>query len=89
MPTISMFYGVLISMYFVDNKQHNLPHIHAYYQEYEAVFDIENAEMIDGNFPRNKKRLVQAWIELHKEELYANWQLAVLGRNPYSIEPLK
>jgi len=47
MPTISMFYGILILMYFYDNKKHSMPHIHAEYSEHEAsiagepVFKIE------------------------------------------------
>lgn len=39
MPTISMFYGIIIFMYFMDNNEHNLSHIHAKYQEFEAVFE--------------------------------------------------
>ncbi len=36
MPVISMFYGIIISLYFLDNKRHHLPHIHAKYAEFEA-----------------------------------------------------
>ncbi len=89
MPSISMFYGVLIFIYFTDNKQHNFPHIHAKYQEFEAAFNINDGEIIDGKMPKNKSRLVQAWIELHRDELLANWELAVNGKNVYPIEPLK
>jgi hypothetical protein len=89
MPSISMFYGIIVTMFFEDNKQHNKPHIHVRYQEYEAVFEIFDGEVIDGKLPKNKLRLVQAWIELHRDELIANWELAVAGRNVYPIEPLK
>lgn len=89
MPTLSMFYGIIISMYYFDNKQHNIPHIHAHYQEYEAIFDINSTEIIDGNLPKNKLRLVLAWIEIHRDEIIANWELAVQGRPVYPIDPLK
>jgi hypothetical protein len=89
MPTISMFYGIIISMYFIDNKQHKLPHIHVKYQENEAVISIVNGEILEGTIPQNKMKLLQAWIELHKEELAADWDLAVNGEQPYKIDPLK
>jgi len=73
----------------MDNKEHNLPHIHTKYQEYDAVFELEDGNLIEGNFPKNKTKLVQAWIELHRDELKANWQLAVTGSKIYQIEPLK
>jgi hypothetical protein len=89
MPVISMFYGLIISMYFMDNKQHKRPHIHVRYQDDEAVFSIPESELLAGSIPANKIKLVQAWIEIHKEELMADWQLAVSGQHPYKIEPLK
>jgi len=84
-----MFYGIIISMYFIDNKQHKLPHIHVKYQENEAVISIVNGEILEGTIPQNKMKLLQAWIELHKEELAADWDLAVNGEQPYKIDPLK
>ncbi len=88
MPTISMFYGIIIRMYLLDNKHHNLPHIHAKYAEFEASIDIENGEILIGELPRKQLRLVQAWIELHRDELYADWELAVSEETPYKIAPL-
>ncbi len=76
-------------MYYNDNKQHKKPHIHVNYQDLEAVFDIQSGDVLDGKLPNNKLRLVQAWIELHRDELIANWSLAVSGQNIYSIDPLK
>ncbi|MDD5373050.1 MAG: DUF4160 domain-containing protein [Sulfurimonas sp.] len=89
MPTISMFYGIVVMLFYYDNKQHNLPHIHVRYQDSKAIFDIENAEMIEGNLPNKQKRLVQAWMEIHKDELIADWELAISGEQPYKIDPLK
>lgn len=89
MPVISMFYGLIISMYYLDTKQHNWPHIHVKYQEQEGIYKIPTGELIEGSLPSNKERLVLAWIEIHKEDLMANWQLAVTGNKVFAIDPLK
>lgn len=89
MPTISMFYGILVLMFFRDNRRHNLPHIHVRYQGEEAVLSIDDGSVIDGNLPRKQIRMVQAWIEIHKEELLVDWELAVNGEEPFRIAPLQ
>ncbi|NKC15639.1 MAG: DUF4160 domain-containing protein [Gammaproteobacteria bacterium] len=89
MPTISMFYGIIVSMYFLDDKKHHLPHIHAKYQGQEVVVSIPEGEILDGSLPIAKMKLLLAWIELHKDELMADWELAVSGQQPYKIEPLR
>ncbi len=88
MPIISMFYGIIIRMYLLDNKHHNLPHIHAKYAELEASVGIDDGEILAGKLPMKQLRLVQAWIELHRDELLANWEIATGGDNPYKIKPL-
>ena len=85
MPTLSMFYGILIRMYYDD---HNPPHIHAIYGDDEACYNFEG-EVIEGNFPNKQRKLVEAWIEIHKDELKANWKLAEEGEAFFKIEPLK
>jgi hypothetical protein len=89
MAVVSMFYGIIISLYFFDNQQHNTPHLHAKYQNQEAVFSLIDGNIIAGKLKQSKIRLVQAWIEIHKEELIANWELAVNGREIFKIDPLK
>ena len=88
MPIISMFYGIIIRMYLIDNDCPNLPHFHAKYAEFEASIGIEDGEVLAGELPRKQLRLVQAWLELHRDELQADWDLAVAGENPYKINPL-
>lgn len=88
MPIISMFYGIIIRMYLLDNKVHHIPHIHAKYAEFEASIDIAEGEVLAGQLPRKQLRLVQAWIELYRDELMADWELAVNNENPYKINPL-
>lgn len=89
MPAISMFYGIIIYIYFFDNKKHNKPHIHAEYAEYKATFSIQNGDLLDGKLPSKKIKMVQAWIAIHEEELMADWKLAVEGKEVFSIDPLK
>ena len=89
MPTISMFYGIIIYMYYADNKQHNMPHIHVEYNEYNAIVEIPNGIILDGELPTKKMQLVQAWITIHEEDLMADWKLAVKGETIFKIDPLK
>ncbi len=89
MPVISMFYGLIVSMYYLDTRQHNLPHIHVKYGELEGIYQIPDGDLLEGYLPSNKEKLIQAWIEIHKEDLMADWQLAVTGNKVFSIDPLK
>ncbi len=88
MPTISMFYGIIIRMYCAPSE-YNQPHFHAYYQDYKAVIDITQGEIIEGSLPSKHSKLVLAWAELHKDELFADWDVASHGELPFRIEPLK
>jgi hypothetical protein len=89
MPSISMFYGLIVYMYFKDDKQHRLPHIHVKYQNDEVIVSIPDGTVLEGKIPPAKMKLLQAWIELHKDELVADWELAVAGEQPYKIDPLR
>jgi len=66
-----------------------LPHIHAKYQGQDASFSIMDGSVLAGEIPVTKVRLVQAWIEIHRESLLADWELAVSGQRPFTIEPLR
>jgi len=63
LPTISQFYGIVISMFFNDNEQHHLPHIHVEYSGCNATYDLEG-NLIVGNIPNKQKKLVEAWIDI-------------------------
>lgn len=89
MPAISMFYGIVIYLYFFDDERHKLPHIHAKYQGQDAVFSILDAAILSGNIPPAKAKLVEAWIEIHRESLLSDWELARNGETPFPIEPLR
>jgi hypothetical protein len=73
MPLISHFYGILIYIYSEASGQHHLPHFHASYAEYEAAFDLEG-NIIEGELPKKQRKLVEAWCELHREDLEAAWK---------------
>ena len=85
MPTISMFYGIIIRMYYDD---YNPPHFHAFYGDYKAIFNFEG-ELVEGNLPKTKIKLITAWTLIHKDELLANWELAKNSEKLYDINPLK
>jgi Domain of unknown function (DUF4160) len=89
MAIISMFFGIIVSMYYMDNKQHHLPHIHVKYQDEEAIISILDGEVLDGTLKISKLKLVQAWIVIHNEELLADWELALKGETIFKIDPLK
>ncbi|CAK8719310.1 MAG: protein of unknown function (DUF4160) [Candidatus Electronema aureum] len=69
MPTISLFYGILIRMFFRDVEKHHMPHIHAEYQGQVAVYSIPDGTLL---VPAGKHKLVIAWIEIHQEDLLAD-----------------
>lgn len=84
MPTISMFYGIIIRMYYDD---HNPPHFHAYYNNNEAIFTFDG-QLVEGRFPPKQLKLVEAWSIIHREELEANWLLCKSSEKLFDIQPL-
>lgn len=70
------------------NIQHSIPHFHAGYGEYEAVYDFEG-NVLEGKLPKKQHNLVVAWTEIHREELAANWKLLCENEPFFKIEPLR
>ncbi len=92
MPTLSLFNGIMIKMNKESGAQHHAPHLHAFYAEYNAPFDIASGEILSSNlhsFPADKAALVKAWIILHREDLMANWKLLTEEGQYFKIEPLR
>lgn len=89
MPTISMFYGILVAILYEDNDRHHLAHIHVRYSGMKASIAIEDGRVLAGEIPTKQLKMVQAWIEIHRDELFADWELAVSGEEPYQIAPLQ
>lgn len=86
MPVISRFLGIIIAMYYND---HNPPHFHAKYGEYEAVIAIATGEVVEGRLPPRVLGLVQEWRESHKTELTEDWKLSEERKALRKIEPLE
>ena len=89
MPTISMFYGILVSLFYGDNKQHHAPHIHVRYQEHKASVSIVDGSVLAGSVPSRQLKMVQVWVDIHREELLANWELVCSDEPPFRISPLQ
>ncbi len=89
MAVLAMFYGIIVSMYFFDTRRHQRPHIHVKYQDQEVVIAIPGGDVLEGELKPNKLKLVQAWIEIHQDELMADWELASQGQQVFKIEPLR
>jgi hypothetical protein len=88
MPTISLFYGIVVRMYDEADGRHNKPHIHAEYSGSEVALDLDG-NILEGKLPPGKMKLLLAWIEIHKEDLEANWMLLSEGKQFFRIDPLK
>ena len=86
MPEISRFYGIVIKMFFDD---HNPPHFHALYGEYEVLIDINTFAVFAGNLPPRALGLVIEWATLHQDELLDDWEKARVQEPLNTIEPLK
>ena len=85
MPEISRFYGIIIYMFY---NEHNPPHFHVKYQEYEATIDIIDG-VVHGILPRRALSLIFEWLDLHKNDLLENWKLMAERKPLNNIEPLK
>ncbi len=83
MPTISIFFGFVVQMYW---REHPPPHLHVLYQGYEALIAIESGEVIAGDLPPGALRIIQPWIERRRLELMANWERGKL-RQPFERVP--
>ena len=88
MPVISIFYGIIISMFAEKGNKHNTPHIHAKYGDEKAIFDL-SGELLAGDLPYKKKQIVKAWVLIHEEDLRANWELCLENESPFKIEGLR
>lgn len=86
MPEISRFLGIIIAMYYND---HNPPHFHARYNNYQATISIENLALTEGTLPPKVLGIVMEWASIHKTELLQNWKLAKEMEPLNPIKPLE
>jgi hypothetical protein len=85
MPEISRFLGIIISIYY---NEHNPPHFHADYGEFQITVEIETG-VVTGKFPRRALHAVLEWYTLYKNELLEDWHLAMAKKPLKKIEPLE
>jgi hypothetical protein len=78
-----MFNGIIIRLLFINT------HLHVEYQGMQAVISILDGNLLEGDIPSMKLRMVQAWIAIHEDELMADWSLAVSGQPVFPIDPLR
>ncbi len=88
MPVLCMFFGIIVRMYKESGGKHNRPHIHAEYSGEEAVVALDGS-VLEGSIPKAKMKLLDAWMEIHRDELEANWKLLSNGEQFFRIDPLR
>lgn len=88
MPALSMFFGIVVYMYRELGGKHKLPHVLAMFSGDEIVVSLEG-EILEGSIPTSKLKLLLAWMEIHKDELRANWDLLSAGEQSFRIDPLR
>lgn len=86
MPTISMFRGIKITMYWMD---HMPPHFHATYGDCEVLVSIKDLEVLEGNFPSKQLKMLLGWAAIRQDQLMENWELATKKQELFAIEPLR
>ncbi len=86
MPTISMFRGIRISMYWMD---HLPPHFHATYGGEEVIVSIPELEVLEGSLPSKQLKMLLGWAAIRQEQLMDNWELAARRQELFNIEPLR
>ena len=86
MPTLSRFFGIVITRNWND---HQPPHFHARYAEHEAVVRLDTLELEAGSIPRRALALVLEWAALHGAELWQNWGRAQTRQSLTPIAPLE
>lgn len=88
MPVLSTFFGIIVRMYKENGVKHKTPHIHAEYSGEEVVVTLDG-EILEGGIPKSKMKLLDAWMEIHREDLEVNWKLLSNGEQFFRIDPLK
>lgn len=88
MPELARFYGIIIQMYF-EPMGHRVPHFHARFGNFRASFRLDPIEKLAGELPIRQRRLIEAWAELHQDELKANWNAIQSEQPRIPIDPLR
>ena len=85
---VEYVFGIVVYMYRELGGKHKPPHVHAMFSGDEIVVSLEG-EILEGSIPKSKLKLLLAWMEIHKDELRANWDLLSAGEQSFRIDPLR
>ena len=85
MPEICIFWGIRITMNY---SEHNPPHFHAKYGDFNVVISILDCSVLSGFFPNKQLKIILAWAQINQDELMQNWELIKNGKEPNKIKPL-
>lgn len=80
MPEITRFYGIVIKIFF--RGEHNPPHIHAIYNDYNGVIDLRTMQMIEGDLPAKAQKMVSEWGAMYADQLMEMWNTKTLKKLP-------
>lgn len=80
MPEITRFYGIVIKIFLT--REHNPPHFHAVYGEYNGTFEISTLNMIEGDLPKKAQTLVMEWAAQYKDDIMNMWNTKTLKKLP-------
>jgi len=89
MATLSLFFGILITMRPEEGERHKKPHLHARHAGMQASFDIATGDVLAGEMNKDDEAKVKAWISIHREDLFANWDLLMTEGKFFKIDPLR
>ena len=85
MPVISVFFGIVIRMFY---REHGVLHFHAEHQGQQATFTVDGELLAGSISSRTALRLIAEWAVAHRSELESNWERMKAGRALERIEPL-
>lgn len=88
MPIISQFYGIIVKIFFNDKDKHHTQHVHIEYGDYEASFDFDS-NIIAGSLPNKQRKMVEAWVLMHQDELKSLWKVINETGEYFKIDPLR
>lgn len=89
MPILSTFYGLVVRMYAEGDGKHHTPHIHVTYQGVEYEIGLDGEDLSTPVLKGNRRKYLDVWMDIHKDELSANWDLLSAGDPAFRIDPLK
>lgn len=80
MPEIARLNNIIIHMLYFDTKQHNEPHIHITYNEYEVSISL-HGDLLAGKLPSKQYDIVTEWIKFYYDALFDLWEKAKIGKH--------